>query len=87
MFTIEYVKDLQWENSEHTLLSCIVKYKEFNEEHPTGVDGLDQYPHVKEIWVKANSGAYGVISEYIPPPPPKAKPVEEQPITEGTQEL
>lgn len=77
MFTIQYVKDLKWENEEHTLLSCVVKYEEFNEEHLAGVDGIDQYAHIKEIWVKANAGEYGEISEYIPLPPP-------QPISQET---
>jgi len=87
MFTIEYVKDLKWENAEHTVFSCIVKYEEFNEEHPTGVDGIDQYAHIKEIWTKGNAGEYGEIAEYVPPPPPVAKPAEEQPNTTGTQTL
>jgi hypothetical protein len=76
MFTIQYVKDLKWENAEHTLLSCVVKYAEFNEEHPSGVTATDQYVHIQEIWTKANIGEYGVIAEYVPPPEPEltAKP-------------
>jgi hypothetical protein len=87
MFTIQYVKDLKWANTEHTIFDCIVKYEEFNEEHPSGIDGVDTYPHIREIWTKGLAGDYGVISEYIPPPPPIAKPDEEQPTTEGTQTL
>ena len=87
MFTVEYVKDLQWDNAEHTSFSCVVKYAEFNEEHPTGVNGTDHYAHIQEIWTKGIAGDYGVIAEYVPPPPPIAKPDEEQPSTEGTQTL
>ena len=87
MFTIEYVKDLKWDNEEHTSFSCIAKYAEFNEEHPSGINATDHYAHIQEIWTKANAGEYGVIAEYVPPPPPIAKPDTEQPSTEGTQTL
>ena len=86
MFTVQYVKDLKWENAEHTCFSCIVKYEEFNEEHPSGIDGTDTYAHIREIWTKANAGEYGVIDEYVPPVVIPA-PSEEQPQTQGTQEL
>jgi hypothetical protein len=87
MFTIKYVKNLSWDNEEHTSFSCVVKYEEFNEEHPSGINANDPYAHIQEIWTKGNAGEYGVIAEYVPPPPPIAKPDEEQPNTEGTQEL
>jgi hypothetical protein len=90
MFTVEYVKDLKWENPEHTFFSCVVKYAEFNEEHPSGINGTDSYAHIQEIWAKGNAGEYGVIAEYVPPPEPEpfvAKPNEEQPSSEGTQTL
>jgi hypothetical protein len=90
MFTIEYVKDLQWLDAEHTMFSCIVKYEEFNEEHPSGINAIDSYAHIKEIWVKGNAGEYGVIAEYVPPPEPEpivVAPDEEQPVSEGTQSI
>lgn len=66
MFTIQYVKKLQWCDAEHTMFSCNVKYYEFNEEHPSGINATDNYPHIQEIWAKANAGKYGVIAEYVP---------------------
>jgi hypothetical protein len=76
MFTVQYVKNMQWCDSEHTFFTCLVKYEEFNEEHPSGINGTDPYAHIKEIWDKANAGEYGVISAYIPPPlPPEPIPV------------
>lgn len=90
MFTIQYVKNLQWENAEHTMFSCVVKYEEFNEEHPSGINATDQYPHIQEIWTKGNLGEYGVIAEYVAPPAQETivpKPEEEQPTTQGTQTL
>jgi hypothetical protein len=90
MFTIQTVKNLQWEDAEHTLFSCMVKYAEFNEEHPTGVNAIDSYVHIQELWAKGTAGEYGVIAEYVPPeipPPPQALPEDQQPSTSGTQIL
>lgn len=81
MFTIESVTNLQWENAEHTLFSCVVKYAEFDEAHPSGITGTDRYAHTQEIWTKGNAGEYGLIAEYVPPPEP------EQPVSQGTQTL
>ena len=90
MFTIQTVTDLQWCDVEHTFFSCVVQYAEFNEPHPTGVNAIDTYDHIKELWAKGNAGEYGVIAEYIPPPPPPVKTVSalpEQPQTTGAQTL
>jgi hypothetical protein len=87
MFTIQYVKDLKWVDAEHTMFFCIVKYEEFNEEHPSGINATDPYAHIKEIWTKGIAGEYGAIAEYTPPPAPVAAPQEEQPIAQGTQTL
>lgn len=65
MFTIEYVKDLKWDNKERTSFNCIVKYEEFNEEMPCGVNGNDPYAHIQELWAKGNAGDYGEIAEYV----------------------
>jgi hypothetical protein len=77
MFTVEYVKNLEWANAEHTVFTCVVKYAEFNEEHPAGIVPTDPYTHIQEIWTKGNAGDYGVIAEYVPPP---------KSIITGTQE-
>jgi hypothetical protein len=85
MFTVNYVKDLQWADAEHTIFSCVVKYKEFNEEHPSGISAIDPYAHIQEIWIKGNAGEYGVIAEYVPPPvyvpPPEPEPIPEPEVT------
>lgn len=69
MFTIEYVKNLEWQDAEHTVFSCVVKYEEFNEEHPSAINATDPYAHINEIWTKGNAGEYGVIAEYVAPTP------------------
>jgi hypothetical protein len=87
MFTIETVTDLQWCDVEHTFFSCNVKYTEFNEVHPTGVNATDSYAHIQEIWTKGNAGVYGVIAEYVPPEIPEIVAANNQPSTSGSQDL
>lgn len=84
MLTIEYVKDLKWANPEHTLFECVVKYAEFNEEHPSGINGTDPYAHIQEIWAKGNAGEYGQIADYAPP---ELVAAENQPLVVGAQTL
>jgi hypothetical protein len=83
MFTIESVTNLEWKNAEHTNFSCNVKYAEFNEVHPAGVNATDPYSHIQELWAKGNAGEYGIIAEYVPSPVA----ANNQPETTGTQDL
>lgn len=77
MLTIEYAKDLKWCNAEYTLFECIVKYEEFVDEMPCGVNAVDPYSHIQELWTKGIAGEYGPIAEYVPPaiPTQTAEPV------------
>jgi len=87
MFTIESVTNLEWCDAEHTFFSCNVKYAEFNEVHPTGVNAIDSYAHIQELWTKGNAGEYGVIAEYVPPLPELLVAGNKQPVTTGSQDL
>lgn len=79
MYTIQYAKNLVWDNVEHTMFDCIVKYVEFPEEMPTTVTPTDPTEHIHELWVNGTAGIYGPITEYIPPaPPPIVPPTADQ---------
>jgi hypothetical protein len=67
MFTIVEVTNLHWNNAEHSLFTADVKYAEFDEIHPTGVNATDPNTHIKELWEKGNAGEYGAIAEYVDP--------------------
>ena len=84
MLTAEYVKDLKWANAEHTAFECVVKYVEFEDEHPSGITSNDIYVHTQEIWTKGNAGEYGVIAEYVSP---EVVAAENQPTVDGAQTL
>tara|TARA_R110000822_G_scaffold63812_1_gene156800 strand:+ start:608 stop:1060 length:453 start_codon:yes stop_codon:yes gene_type:complete len=68
-FTIQYVKEPKWCNLEKTIFECVVKYNEFDYEMPVGVNPIDQYSHIQELWINGNKGDYGIITEYEPPAP------------------
>ena len=88
MFNIESVTDLQWCDAGHTFFSCNVKYAEFNEVHPTGVNAIDPYAHIQELWTKGNAGEYGVIAEYVAPAiDENGIATQPQPQTIGSQTL
>lgn len=66
MFTIDTVTDLRWCDTEHTFFECRVKYEEFNEVLDVGVNAVDEYSHIKELWANGTAGVYGPIAEYVP---------------------
>lgn len=79
MFTVQYVKNLKWCDAEHSMFECLVKYEEFSEELPAGINATDPYAHIQEIWAKGNAGDYGPIAEFVPEPiPPVVPPTAEQ---------
>ena len=84
MFHIEAVQDLAWCDVEKTFFSCSVKYAEFSDFLPVGVNGVDQTAHIRELWVNGTAGIYGPIAEFVPPPEPVDVP---PPPTAPTGEL
>lgn len=79
MFTIQEVKNLYWNDAEHTVFTADVKYAEFDEVHPTGVNATDPNAHIKELWEKGNAGEYGPIAEWVDPT--TISPIDVQPET------
>lgn len=72
MYTVQYAKDLKWNEPEHTSFDCVVKYQEFDRELPATINAQDTYAHIKELWARGTAGEFGEIAEYVPPPePPK----------------
>ena len=70
MFTIDTVRNLKWANTNHQSFECLVKYHEFSEEHPVGVNSTDPYAHIQELWKNGLNGVYGPIEEYVDTTPP-----------------
>jgi len=73
MFTVEHVRELAWADEAHTSMACMVKYKEFLDEHPTGINANDGTAHIAEIWAGATAGIFGSVSEYVTPITPASE--------------
>lgn len=84
MFTLQYAKNLQWSNPEHTTFDCIVKWEEFSEEHPYGCMQSDHHAHTQELWQRVTAGEFGSIAEYVDQTLAATEP---QPQVDGAQTL
>jgi len=75
---IESVTDPSWDNAEHTLITCTVKFGHFDDAMPFTASVYDVEAHGRAIYADLVAGRYGEIAEYIappapPPPPPVTK--------------
>ena len=65
------VKNPKWANAEHTVINCDVLFDDFAPEYlPFTANPLDtSNPSSAEIYNPCAAGEWGVVAEYVPPPP------------------
>jgi len=68
MFTLEYAKNPAWQGENR--ISLIVKFAEFNEEHPFLATSFDPEPHGVAIYNRAVAGEFGAVAPYVEPAQP-----------------
>ncbi len=69
------VKNPVWANEEHTTINCEVDFGHLDDEFvPFTADPTDKMEYSKTIFDECVAGQYGVIGEYVAPPPPVAPP-------------
>lgn len=62
----------RWVNVEHTLIDCEITTSQFgNEVISFTANADDVEEHGRSIFADIVAGAYGPITEYVPPPPPE----------------
>lgn len=66
---IEYAKNPKWIDEEHSKIDLTVKFEKFNTELPFTASADDIEEHGRVLFDLANSGEFGEIAEYVPPPP------------------
>ena len=69
-----------------------MKYAEFDEIMPVGVNAYDRYSHIQELWLNGTEGVYGLIADYVKQSDecPVVVPIggdSNIPATQGTQTL
>ena len=67
---VESVTNPSWANSDHTLISCTVKFAHLNEPVRFVASPTDVEVHGGKIFIDLVAGQYGEIGEYVAPPPP-----------------
>ena len=76
---VESVINPFWTDAKHTLITCTVKFSQFDKPVQFVASPNDVETHGREIFVDLVSGRYGDIAEYVaPPPPPPAPPVTKE---------
>ena len=81
MFTLEYAKNPQWASDDGQCIFLIVKWAEFDEEHPFGATSFDPYEHGRDLYNRAKLGEFGAVANYVAPK------TQAQPNTTGSQTL
>ena len=69
MYTVQYVKNPVYANQEKTVINCLVKFTEFDNDHSYTAASYDTVEHGKQIFNDLISGKYGVIGDYVAPLP------------------
>jgi hypothetical protein len=82
MFTLEYAKNPSYSSADGNSIFLIVKWKEFNEEHPFGATSFDSMPYGVALYNRAKAGEFGEVAPYVAPVA-----TQPQPTTTGSQEL
>ena len=75
---LEYAKNPVWANAEHTMIDLTIKWDGINEELPFTASPTDVEEHGRAIFAAAQSGEYGEVAEYLPPPAPTPEQLAEQ---------
>jgi len=65
MFTLEYAKNLVYNNEEGTSINLIVKWEEFTEEMPFTSLPNDPELYGVDLYNRAKAGEFGEIAPYV----------------------
>lgn len=82
MFTLECAKNPSYSSAEGNSIFLIVKWAEFNEEHPFAATSFDSMQHCIDLYNRAKNGEFGEVAPYV-----VQTVAEDQPSTTGSQEL
>jgi len=63
-------KEPKWANAEHTQIDLIVKFETLEGETAFTADPNDSEAHGRDIFMRARAGEFGLVEDYVPPPPP-----------------
>jgi len=67
MFILQYAKNPIWNDDSGQAIFLIVKWEEFNEEHPFTATSYDSMPHGVDLYNRAKAGEFGAVAPYVAP--------------------
>ena len=70
MLTLEYAKNPIWNSEDGQQIFLIVKWEEFNEEHPFNATSYDPMTYGVDLYNRAKAGEFGEIASYVAPVQP-----------------
>jgi hypothetical protein len=65
MFTLEYAKNPVYADETGNCINLIVKWEEFNEEHPFSATNFDSMPYGLDLYNRLKNGEFGEIEPYV----------------------
>jgi hypothetical protein len=83
MLTLQYAKNPMWNSGEGDQIFLIVKWEEFNEEHPFNATSFDPMLYGVDLYNRAKAGEFGEIAPWVDP----MVATQPQPQTTGSQDL
>jgi hypothetical protein len=83
MLTVESAHTPVYATPDKSCISLMVKFAEFNEELPFGATPHDPHEHGRNLYERAIAEEFGEIGEYVG----ATNPAQDQPSTQGTQNL
>ena len=66
---LQYAKDPRWANAEQTMIDLTIKWDAIDEELPFTASPTDAEAHGRAIFAAALAGEFGLVSEFVAPPP------------------
>jgi len=67
---LEYAKQPQWCDAEHTGINVLIRWDGWDAELPFTATKDDPEAHGQQIYQNILAGVYGEIAEFVPPPAP-----------------
>lgn len=88
MFTLEYAKSPIFVSESGDAIDLIVKWEEFDAEHPFTASSQDPLEHGRDLHARAVAGEFGTVGAYVPPPVSQnGQATQPQPISVGAQQF
>jgi hypothetical protein len=71
---LQYAQNPVWADATHTRVDLTIKWVGIDVEYPFTASQVDTEEHGRSIFAAAVAGQFGLIADYVAPPPPPLSP-------------